>query len=94
LACQSHERPLGDRCGNACRAQLADPITADRTRFLLNFLDKVDRYVSGDGVHQDRNAGEVLGRFRRILSRNRTYLSRLSHYMCLDEAVAGARMAK
>ena len=53
---------IGDRCGDAGRAQLAYPFTADRTRFLVDLLDTVDRYVRGDvGVHRDRNAGEVFG---------------------------------
>src|SRR6266481_1392814 len=53
---------IGDRCGDAGRAQLAYPFTADRACFLVDLLDTVDRYVRGDvGVHRDRNAGEVFG---------------------------------
>src|SRR5258708_31940899 len=53
---------IGARCGDAGRAQLAYPFTADRARFLVDLLDTGDRYVRGDvGVHRDRNAGEVFG---------------------------------
>jgi hypothetical protein len=56
------EDGIGDGCGDAGRAQLADAFTANRAGLLVDLIDKVDRYVGGNvGIHRDRNAGQVLG---------------------------------
>src|SRR5258708_13101970 len=54
---------IGDRCGDAGRAQLAYPFTADRARFLVDLLDPVDRYVRGAvAVPRDRPPRQVFRR--------------------------------
>src|SRR5260370_37752788 len=46
---------IGDRCGEARRAQLADPFTADPARLFVDLLDTVDPYVRRRvGFHRDR----------------------------------------